>query len=232
MRSEAADLAESGHRVTVICPRGPSSGKLSERVAPGVTLYQYPAPPERGGLVGYLLEYGWSMAMMAVLSLVVAVRDGFDVVPGRATLPDVLVLIGSVYKACGKRFVFDHHDLAPEMSRARFGGSANPILHRMLGWFQRLSFRIADKVISTNDSYRRIAITHGGVDPSDVTVVRNERDCDSSCARFLPMARSEAVSRPCSGTSGSWAPRTVSTACWGRSGTSWSTSVGPTCSAT
>ncbi len=67
-------------------------------------------------MVGYLLEYGWSMVMMAALSVVVAVRDGFDVVHAHNP-PDVLVLIGAIYKLFGKRFVFDHHDLAPEMYR-------------------------------------------------------------------------------------------------------------------
>jgi GT2 family glycosyltransferase/glycosyltransferase involved in cell wall biosynthesis len=175
VRSEASTLVAAGHRVSVICPRGPESRAMREQVAPGVTLYQYPAPPERGGLSGYLLEYGYSMVMMLALSLVALVRGGFDVVHAHNP-PDVLVLVAAIYKPFGKRFVFDHHDLSPEMYGARFGPAARPAVRRALEWFEMLSFRLADQVISSNESYRRMALARGRVDPAHVTVVRNGPD--------------------------------------------------------
>jgi glycosyltransferase involved in cell wall biosynthesis len=128
-----------------------------------------------GGLADYIVEYGWSLAAMFALSLVVAFREGFDIVHAHNP-PDTMSLIAAFYKLLGKSFVFDHHDLAPEMYRARYGAAANPRLSRMLLWFERFTFRQADHVISTNDSYREVAIQRGGLAPGRVTVVRNGPD--------------------------------------------------------
>jgi glycosyltransferase involved in cell wall biosynthesis len=141
----------------------------------GVAVYRYPAPPEARGVVGYVWEYGYSMAAMFLLSLYVLLRGGIDIVHAHNP-PDMLVLIGAFYKLFGKRFVFDHHDLAPELYQARFDGQANGTLHQGLLWAERLSCQLADHVIVTNESYRTIDMERGGVKADRISVVRNGPD--------------------------------------------------------
>jgi glycosyltransferase involved in cell wall biosynthesis len=175
VRREAESLSAAGYAVAVICPKGPGSERTREVVAGGVVLYQYPAPMGGGGFADYFVEYGWSLVAMFALSLLVALREGFDIVHAHNP-PDTMSLIAAFYKLFGKSFVFDHHDLSQEMYRARYGAAANPRLSRMLLWFERFTFRQADHVISTNDSYRKVAIQRGGLAPGRVTVVRNGPD--------------------------------------------------------
>src|ERR1700712_3436441 len=98
------------------------------------------------GLLGYCIEYAYALTVMAALSMWVALRRGFDVVHAHNP-PDFLVIIGGVWRLFGKKFVFDQHDLSPEMYRARFVEPANPVLHRVLVLFERLSARWANHVI-------------------------------------------------------------------------------------
>ena len=175
VRQEAHALVAAGHQVTVISPMGP--GQPWHQVCQGVRVYRYPAPPEANGLWGYLWEYGYSMAAAWLLSLLVFLRNGFDVVHTHNP-PDTFVLIAAFFKLFGKRFVYDHHDLAPEMYYARFGGSGNPLVYRVLVWFEKLSCRLADRVIATNQSYRAIEMQRGQVPAERITIVRNGPDLD------------------------------------------------------
>jgi glycosyltransferase involved in cell wall biosynthesis len=105
--------------------------------------------------------------------LVAFFTRGFDVVHA-ANPPDTFWAIGLFYKLFGKRFVFDHHDLCPELYVARFGSKVEGnLLHRMLGALEWAQFRTADLVISTNESYRRVATGRGRVPPERVVVVRS-----------------------------------------------------------
>jgi len=113
---------------------------------------------------------------MFLLSLLVSIRQGFDVIHAHNP-PDTLALLAAPYKLLGRRFVFDHHDLAPEMYEARFPNGRRSV-SRALRFFERLSFRLADHVIATNESYRAIALERGGLPPRRVTVVRNGPDLD------------------------------------------------------
>ena len=96
-----------------------------------VHVYRFPPPPAVGGVLGYLWEYGYSMAATFILSLVVFVRHGFDVVHAHNP-PDTFVFIAAFYKLFGVRFVFDHHDLSPEMYSARFGSRSNQLIYHAL----------------------------------------------------------------------------------------------------
>lgn len=173
VRREATSLARAGYRVSVISPAAP--GQRRREDLGGVQVYRYPRPPVASGLVGYALEYGYSLIATAFLSLYVALTRGFDIIHAHNP-PDSVVLLGGVFKLFGKRFVFDHHDLAPEMYRARFGAGASNAVYRALRFFERLSFRLADHVITTNGSYREIALSRGKVPEARVTVVRNGPD--------------------------------------------------------
>lgn len=170
VRREANALTEAGYQVTVIAPADRGQ-RLWETVV-GVHVYRYPAPPPGEGFWGYLWEYGYSMLATFILSLIVFVRHGFDFIHAHNP-PDTLALIAAPYKVLGKRFIYDHHDLSPEMYHARFRGQGNTLVNRALLFFEKLSFRLADHVIATNQSYKEIAVDRGGVDEKRVTVVRN-----------------------------------------------------------
>ena len=171
VRQEALALAGDGCQVTVIAQRGPRQA-WRERVE-GVRVYRYPAPPPAEGLLSYAWEYGYSLAAMFVLTAWVAVAHGFDVLHA-ANPPDTAVLIAAGYKLLGKRFVFDHHDLAPELYDVRFGGSRGRRWARAaLLWLERLSCRLADQVIATNESYRAVELSRGRAPAGRITVVRN-----------------------------------------------------------
>ncbi len=170
VRYEAAALIGEGYQVSVICQRAPNE-PWSETID-GVFVYRYPAPFQAQRAVGYLLEYGYSFVAIFLLSLFTWARRGFDIIHA-ANPPDFIVLIALFYRLFGKRFVFDHHDLAPEMYLARSDRQGNRLVYKALLWLERLSFRSADHVISTNQSYKDVAVRRGGVSPERVTVVRN-----------------------------------------------------------
>ncbi len=173
VRQEATTLVNAGHQVAVICPR--KSGQPRQEIVNGVAVYRFPAPWENFGFLGYLLEYGYATAAMFLLSLYVLLRSGFDVVHTHNP-PDTLVFIAGFYKLLGKRFVFDHHDLSPEMYLALFGDAGNPLIHKILLWLEKFSCRLADHVIATNGSYKTVEMERDGVPEKRITIVRNGPD--------------------------------------------------------
>jgi glycosyltransferase involved in cell wall biosynthesis len=122
--------------------------------------------------MAYVLEYGYSMVAAFLMSLYVLLHDGFEVVHAHCP-PDAFVFLAAFYKLLGKRFVYDHHDLAPELYCARFGGRSNRVVHGILLWLERLCCQLADHVIATNESYKAIEMRRGGVPEQRITVVRN-----------------------------------------------------------
>lgn len=170
VRQEAEALVASGYWVSVVCPR--ASGQAWRELLDGVCVYRFPAPPQANGLLGYIWEYGYSMAAMFILSLVVWLREGFDTIHAHNP-PDTLVLVAAPYKLLGRRFMFDHHDLAPELYCARFEGGGNRLIHNTLILLERLSCRFADHVICTNESYKAVEMQRGRVPEHRITIVRN-----------------------------------------------------------
>lgn len=170
VRREALALVAAGYQVSVICQR--AVGQCWYETEQGVRIYRYPAPPTGRGLLGYVMEYGYSLLAAFVLSLVVLVSKGFDVIHTHNP-PDFFVILAALYQCLGKRFIYDHHDLAPDMYQALYGERANPWVYRILRFFERWSFRQADHLIATNESYKRVAMIRGGVPPERITVVRN-----------------------------------------------------------
>ena len=173
VRREAFALASAGYRVSVICPS--AKGQPSREIVNGVAVYRYPAPRPAQGFLSYLWEYAYSMAASFLLSLVVFFRDGFDAVHAHNP-PDTFVFIAMFYKMFGKRFVYDHHDLSPEMYVARFHGGGKPLVHRALVLFEKLSCQFADQVIVTNESYKKVAMERARVPEKRITIVRNGID--------------------------------------------------------
>ena len=172
VRRESLALKAAGYEVTVICP---TKSQRSREVIEGVSVYRFPAPKGGAGALSYLWEYGYSLAMTFVISLGIFIRYGFDVIH-TANPPDIYVLIGAFYKPFGIKFVFDHHDLAPEMYRARFPDRCHKAIYNVLVLLEKLSCKLADHVIATNDSYREIEMIRGKVPSDRITIVRNGPD--------------------------------------------------------
>src|SRR5437868_1790415 len=129
VRKEAEALLSAGYQVSVICPADRQQ-KWREQIN-GVEVYRFPGCAQARGSAGYLYEYSYSMLAMFILSIWVFMFIGFDIIHV-ANPPDTLVLIAAFYKCFGRRFVFDHHDPAPELYCARFSGSVNPLVYRAL----------------------------------------------------------------------------------------------------
>lgn len=173
---ECQALIASGYRVSVICPKGP--GDPRRQVIDGVHIYKYAPPPQAEGLPGYAYEFIYCWLRTALLTLVVAARRPFQVIQA-CNPPDTYWLLARLWRLAGVKFLFDHHDLNPELYLSRFGkptGAKGKVLYRGLVWLERMTFRAADRVTSTNESYRKVAIERGGLAPGHVTVVRSGPD--------------------------------------------------------
>ena len=170
VRHEATTLFSNGYKVSVIAQR--SKRQPWRETVDGIHVYRYPSPPEGSGFIAYLLEYGYSLVCAFLLSIWVLIERGFDVVHAHNP-PDLFVLVGAFYKLFGKRFVYDHHDLAPEMYQALNDNAGNPIVHRTLLRLEQMSCRLADCVIATNESYRQLDAERSGIDKDHIVVVRN-----------------------------------------------------------
>ena len=190
VRNEASALASRGLQVSVIALGGP--GEPRREIVNGVTVYRLPRltvfkklpDAERSGLVaiankvrvlvGYIVEYSYFTAGCLAVSCYVALKDGFDVVHAHNP-PDTLFVVGGFHKLFGKKFVFDHHDLSPELYRSRYT-TPSGLVSRGLALCEKASVKLADVLIATNESYREIDIQRNGIDPSKVFIVRNGPD--------------------------------------------------------
>ena len=173
VRLEAEALHRAGYQVTVISPA--ARGQAWRELQGSVCVYRFPMPFEARGFWGYLWEYFYSTAAMFMLSLLACIRGGFDVIHA-ANPSDTLVFIAIFYKIFNKRFIFDHHDLSPELYDANSGGKGNPLVFHTLLFLEQLSCRVADHVIATNESYRQLEIGRGGAAADRITIVRNGPD--------------------------------------------------------
>ena len=169
---EATTLAKAGNTVSIICPTGKGYEKRFE-VLEDVAIWRHPLPLEASGALGYLLEYGAALFWQLVLSVRVAMTRGFDVMHA-CNPPDTIFIVGALFKIFGKGFLFDHHDLCPELYEAKFGKRGR--MWEALAFLERCTFRTADVVISTNQSYRAVALDRGGKRPEDVFIVRSGPD--------------------------------------------------------
>jgi len=178
---EARTLKAAGYTVSIICPKGPGCERSFEELE-GIHIYRHSMPFEASGALGYLGEYTWALLAEFLLALrVMFFGRGFDVIQA-CNPPDTIFLIGGFFKLFGKKFIFDHHDINPELYVAKF--NRKDFFYRLLLALERWTFKTADVCIATNDSYRRIAIERGGVSPSRVFVVRSGPDL--SRLKLLP----------------------------------------------
>jgi glycosyltransferase involved in cell wall biosynthesis len=166
---EASTLRDAGYVVSIVCPTGKGYEKRFEEIA-GIHIWRYGLPAEAEGALGYALEYAAALFWTLLLSVRVALTRGVDIVHA-CNPPDLLFLIGGLFKLCGRKFVFDHHDINPELYEAKFG--RRDFFYRLLLALERWTFRTADISIATNESYKRIATGRGGMPAARVFVVRS-----------------------------------------------------------
>lgn len=166
---EATTLIEAGYEVSIICPTGKGYEKKYE-VVEGIHIYRHNLPLEAEGALGYLLEYTTALFWEFVLAWRVLLTRGFDAIHA-CNPPDNIFLIGGFFKLLGKKFLFDHHDINPELYEAKFG-RRDFFYKVMLAW-ERWTFKTATVSIATNESYKRIAVERGGMPPERVFVVRS-----------------------------------------------------------
>jgi glycosyltransferase involved in cell wall biosynthesis len=168
---EARALRDAGFKVSVIGPKG-HGFEQSRETLEGIEIYRHPIW-EASGPLGYLAEYGWALTAEFFLALKVYLRTRFRILHA-ANPPDTIFLIGLFFKLFGVRFIFDHHDLNPELFEAKF--AKRGFFYQLVCLAERLTFRTADVSIATNESYREIALARGGVNPERVFVVRSSPD--------------------------------------------------------
>lgn len=167
---EATTLHANGYDVVIICPTGKGCEAFYERID-GIHIYRYNLPTEASGAKSYMVEYAAAVWHTFRLAWKVRRRHGFDVVHA-CNPPDLLFLIGGFFKLFfGTKFLFDHHDINPELYEAKFG--RRDFWWRVMVWLERMTFRAADVSIATNESYKRIAIERGGMAPEKVFLVRS-----------------------------------------------------------
>ncbi len=166
---EATTLREAGYEVSIICPTGKGYEKKHE-IIDGVHIYRHNLPLEAEGALGYLMEYSAALFWEFVLAWRVLLTRGFDAIHA-CNPPDNIFLVGGFFKLFGKKFLFDHHDINPELYEAKFG--RRDFFYRVMLAWERWTFRTADVSIATNESYKRIAIERGKMSEDRVFVVRS-----------------------------------------------------------
>jgi len=167
---EATTLTAHGYEVSVICPTGRGWDKLYE-VIDDIHIYRYPAPAEaHSGAVAYAREYLGSLWHWFRLAPRVRRERGFDIIHG-CNPPDLIFLLGLWYRWRGVRYLFDHHDVCPELFEAKF--DKRGLLYKVMLIWERMTFASAAVSIATNESFRQIAIDRGRMAPEDVFVVRS-----------------------------------------------------------
>jgi glycosyltransferase involved in cell wall biosynthesis len=173
---ECQALVAAGYSVSVICPKDDGDPRRSE--LDGVRLYKYAPIASSDGTLGYLAEFVYCWLRTAVLSLAVWRNAPFGVIQA-CNPPDTYWLLARLWRLAGVKFVYDQHDLNPEVFRSRFGEPKSMLARiqlKALIWLERRTYRGADHVIVTNESYGQIARRRGGIAPADLTVVRSGPD--------------------------------------------------------
>jgi glycosyltransferase involved in cell wall biosynthesis len=172
---ECKALRDVGYEVFVICPKGKNYSAAHETIE-GVHIYRHAMPREGHGVVGYLQEYLLALFLEFILTCKVFLRHRFEVIQG-CNPPDTIWMIALFFKLFGVKYIFDHHDVNPELYCEKFG--RKDVLYRMQLLLERLTFKVADVVMSTNESYRSVAIQRGGIASERVFVVRNGPDLET-----------------------------------------------------
>lgn len=169
---EARTLKAAGAHVSIICPTGKGHEKRFEQIE-GVDIYRHPLPLEAKGALGFLLEYGAALFWETWLAWRIFFKRRFDTIQG-CNPPDLIFLVALPFKLFGVKYIFDHHDINPELYEAKF--DKRGFFWRLMVLFEKLTFGVANVSIATNESYKKIAVERGGMKPERVHVVRSGPD--------------------------------------------------------
>lgn len=184
---EARTLKAAGAEVSVICPIA-KGYEAEDETLEGIHIHRHRLPAETGSAKGYLVEYAVALWHQSRLAWKIFRGRGFDVIHG-CNPPDLIFLVVLPYRLLGRKFIFDHHDINPELYEAKFG--RRDFFWRLIRVMERLTFATATVSIATNDSYRQLAIERGGMAPDHVFVVRSGPDL----SRLKPVAPNPALKR-------------------------------------
>jgi glycosyltransferase involved in cell wall biosynthesis len=166
---EAIALHKAEHEVTILCPKGKGYTRGYELLE-GIRIYRHPMPKEGNTPLGYIWEYGCALFWEFLYSWWIYFRRGFHVIQG-CNPPDDIFLVALPFKLFGVKYVFDHHDVNPELYFSKY--EREDFFYKAQIWLERLTFHFSDVVMSTNRSYKDIAMARGGLAQEDVFVVRN-----------------------------------------------------------
>jgi glycosyltransferase involved in cell wall biosynthesis len=166
---EANTLKENGAKVSIICPKMKVYTKSFEKIN-DIEIYRHPLPIEAKGAFGYFFEYTIALFWEFTLSLKIFIKKRFQVIQG-CNPPDLIFLVATFYKIFGVKYVFDHHDINPELYIAKY--QKKGIFYKLMILAERLTFATANYSIATNESYKEIAIRRGKMPPEKVQVVRS-----------------------------------------------------------
>lgn len=169
---EAIALDNAGYQVSIISRKGRSYDNLSYEKIKNISIYRFRAHEARSHLFSFFIEYTQALLMMFYLSIKVFLKEGFDVIQ-MCNPPDFLFLIALPYKLFGKKIIFDHHDPFPEMFLTKKNKTKSHVFYKILIFLEKMTFKISDIVISTNNSHKNIAINRGGILEKNIFVVRN-----------------------------------------------------------
>lgn len=169
---EARTLQAAGATISIICPTGKGYEKRYELVD-GIHIHRHPLPLDASSACGFLIEYIAALFWQTLLSWRIFFRRGIDLIQG-CNPPDLIFLVVLPFKLFGVKFIFDHHDINPELYEAKF--NKRGFFWWLLVFLEKLSFKTATVSIATNQSYRDIALARGGMHPNDVFVVRSGPD--------------------------------------------------------
>ena len=166
---EANTLTEAGAKVSVICPQMKGYTQSFETIN-GIDIYRHPLPIEGSGVSGYLVEYCTALFWEFVLACKIFLKNRFQVIQG-CNPPDLIFLIALFFKIFGVKYVFDHHDINPELYVAKYDKTG--FFYNCMLWAEKLTFKVADYSIATNESYKKIAVRRGQMSSEKVTVIRS-----------------------------------------------------------
>jgi len=166
---EARSLHKAGYQVTVLCPKG-KSAQLGHEIIDGIQVYRHPTPKEGNSPLGYLWEYSCALFWEFWYAWWIYLRHGFHVIQG-CNPPDDIFLVALPFKLFGVKYIFDHHDAIPELYLSKYG--VQGILYKTQVLLEKLTYRFSDVVMATNASYKKLAVTRGGLADEDVFIVRN-----------------------------------------------------------
>jgi glycosyltransferase involved in cell wall biosynthesis len=172
--NQATALQRNGYEVTIVCPKGQDRDRDAFERRDGVDIHRYTPRVAEGGAVSFALEYLWALWQTRKLARRLARERPFDLVHATSP-PDFMLLAALSLRRRGAKLVFDHHDLTPELFASRFGREGG-LVHRVTLAAEQIAFRLADVVLSVNDSYRKVAVFRGHRKPEDVFVVRTGPD--------------------------------------------------------